>query len=115
MVVGAQCVTMASPTLQLMLCVSSWSIQLLKSGLMMEHRGEIKFLNLENFMPILSHSHKVYSSVLPVEQISCWTMFSAAVLTRPSSPVQIMELVYTTVTILRMWWFTVILMVNALT
>ena len=76
----------------------------------MEHRGEIKFLNLENFRPILSH--KVYSPVLPVEQTSCWRMFSAAVLTRPSSPVLIMEWVCTTVIIPRMWWSTVILMVN---
>ena len=36
---GVLCVTMASPTLQLMLCVSSWGSLLLKSGPILEHRG----------------------------------------------------------------------------
>ena len=39
MVFGAQFVTMASPTLQLMLCVSSWGSLLLKDGPTLVHRG----------------------------------------------------------------------------
>ena len=40
MAAGVQCVTMASPTLQLMLCVSSWGSLLLKGGPKLEHRGK---------------------------------------------------------------------------
>ena len=40
MVIGAQCVAMASPTLQQMLCVSSWGSLLLKGGPILEHRGK---------------------------------------------------------------------------
>ena len=65
--------------------------------------------NRRIFLNLLSSSASF--PVLPVEQTSCWTMFSAEVLTRPSSPVHIMEWVYTTVTIPRMWWSSVAVMV----
>ena len=40
MVAGAQCVIMASATLQLTLCVGSWDSLLLQGGPTLEHRGD---------------------------------------------------------------------------